>query len=167
MSKTDLRARPIFARTRDAIEAHLTMVFTALAVSRTVQNRTGLSFDASCAPSGHCARRPSKSTASRPPSHPRSAPPRPQSSTRCKPRPRGTKAFGPTQGLKPALVKPTVRRTESASCSRQVRNAGLLVVLPGYGAGSAPGSGDDECWSMRPAGDHPEPERMKTFATLR
>ena len=44
MSKTDLRARPIFARTRDAIEAHLTIVFTALAVSRTVQNRTGLSL---------------------------------------------------------------------------------------------------------------------------
>lgn len=44
MSKTDLAARPIFARTRDAIEAHLTVVFTALAVSRTVQNRTGLSI---------------------------------------------------------------------------------------------------------------------------
>ena len=44
MSKTDLAARPIFARTRDAIEAHLTIVFTALAVSRTVQNRTSLSI---------------------------------------------------------------------------------------------------------------------------
>jgi len=44
MSKTDLRARPIFARTRDAIEAHLTIVFTALAVSREVQNRSGLSL---------------------------------------------------------------------------------------------------------------------------
>ena len=44
MSKTDLAARPIFARTRDAIEAHLTIMFTALAVSRTVQNRTGLSI---------------------------------------------------------------------------------------------------------------------------
>ena len=44
MSKTDLQARPIFARTRDAIEAHLTIVFTALAVSRTVQDRTGLSI---------------------------------------------------------------------------------------------------------------------------
>ena len=43
MSKTDLRARPIFARTRDAIEAHLTVVFTALALSRVVQERTGLS----------------------------------------------------------------------------------------------------------------------------
>jgi len=42
MSKTDLRARPMFARTRDAIEAHLTIVFTALAVSREVQNRSGL-----------------------------------------------------------------------------------------------------------------------------
>ncbi len=44
MSKTDLRARPMFARTRDAIEAHLTIVFTALAVSREVQARTGLSL---------------------------------------------------------------------------------------------------------------------------
>ena len=44
MSKTDLAARPMFARTRDAIEAHLTIVFTALAVSRKVQNRTGLAI---------------------------------------------------------------------------------------------------------------------------
>jgi hypothetical protein len=44
MSKTDLAARPLFARTRDAIEAHLTIVFTALAMSLTVQNRTGLSL---------------------------------------------------------------------------------------------------------------------------
>ena len=44
MSKTDLRPRPLFARTRDAIEAHLTIVFTALAVSREVQNRTGLAI---------------------------------------------------------------------------------------------------------------------------
>ena len=44
MSKTDLAARPMFVRTRDAIEAHLTIVFTALAVSRTVQDRTGLSL---------------------------------------------------------------------------------------------------------------------------
>jgi hypothetical protein len=34
----------MFARTRDAIEAHLTVVFTALAVSRALQNRTGLSL---------------------------------------------------------------------------------------------------------------------------
>ena len=44
MSKTDLRARPMFVRTRDAIEAHLTIVFTALALSREVQNRTGLAI---------------------------------------------------------------------------------------------------------------------------
>jgi hypothetical protein len=37
MSKTDLRAKPMFQRTREAIEAHLTIVFTALAISRTVQ----------------------------------------------------------------------------------------------------------------------------------
>ena len=44
MSKTDLRARPIFHRTKDAIEAHLTIVFAALAVARLVQDRTGLSI---------------------------------------------------------------------------------------------------------------------------
>lgn len=44
MSKTDLRARPMFVRTRDAIEAHLTIVFTALAVSREVQHRSGLAI---------------------------------------------------------------------------------------------------------------------------
>jgi Transposase DDE domain len=44
MSKTDLRARPMFHHKRDAIEAHLTIVFTALAVSREVQTRTGLAI---------------------------------------------------------------------------------------------------------------------------
>lgn len=44
MSKTDLRARPMFHHTRDAIEAHLTIVFTALAVSREAQNRAGLAI---------------------------------------------------------------------------------------------------------------------------
>jgi hypothetical protein len=44
MSKTDLRARPMFSRTRDAIDAHLTIVFAALAVARTVQQRTGLAI---------------------------------------------------------------------------------------------------------------------------
>jgi len=44
MSKTDLAARPIFVRTRDAIEAHLTIVFTALAVAREAQDRTGLAI---------------------------------------------------------------------------------------------------------------------------
>ncbi len=44
MSKSDLRARPMFHYTRDAIEAHLTIVFTALAVSHAIQARTGLSI---------------------------------------------------------------------------------------------------------------------------
>jgi hypothetical protein len=44
MSKTDLRARPMFVRTRDAIEAHLTIVFTALAVARHLQQRTDVSI---------------------------------------------------------------------------------------------------------------------------
>jgi transposase len=44
MSKTDLDARPMFNRMRDAIEAHLTIVFTALAVSHAIQTRTGLAI---------------------------------------------------------------------------------------------------------------------------
>ena len=44
MSKGDLAARPLFARRRDAIEAHLTIVFTALAVAREIQNRSGLAI---------------------------------------------------------------------------------------------------------------------------
>ena len=40
MSKTDLRARPIFHHTKEAIEAHLTIVFTALAVARYLQHHT-------------------------------------------------------------------------------------------------------------------------------
>ncbi|MDO5535827.1 MAG: IS1634 family transposase [Propionibacteriaceae bacterium] len=44
MSKTDLRARPVFHHTREAIEAHLTIVFTALAISRHLQDVTGLSI---------------------------------------------------------------------------------------------------------------------------
>jgi hypothetical protein len=44
MSKTDLDARPMFNRVREAIEAHLTIVFTALAVSHCIQARTGLSI---------------------------------------------------------------------------------------------------------------------------
>lgn len=43
MSKTDLRARPMFHHTRDAIEAHLTIVFAALAVARHLQEVAGLS----------------------------------------------------------------------------------------------------------------------------
>jgi transposase len=44
MSKTDLAARPMFVRRRDAIEAHLTIVLTALAVARETQARTGLAI---------------------------------------------------------------------------------------------------------------------------
>ncbi len=44
MAKTDLRARPIFHRQRDSIEAHLTIVFAALAVSRYLQERSGVSI---------------------------------------------------------------------------------------------------------------------------
>jgi transposase len=44
MTKTDLKARPIFHHEREAIEAHLTVVFAALAVSRHLQQRSGVSI---------------------------------------------------------------------------------------------------------------------------
>ena len=44
MSKHDLRARPIYHRKRDSIEAHLTIVFAALAVTRFIEDRTGWSI---------------------------------------------------------------------------------------------------------------------------
>ena len=44
MAKSDLAARPMFHRVRESIEAHLTIVFAALAVSREAQTRTGLSI---------------------------------------------------------------------------------------------------------------------------
>lgn len=43
MAKSDLAARPIFHRTRDSIEAHLTIVFAAMAVSRWIEDATGWS----------------------------------------------------------------------------------------------------------------------------
>lgn len=44
MAKSDLQARPVFHRKRDSIEAHLTIVFTALAVARDLQARSGWSL---------------------------------------------------------------------------------------------------------------------------
>jgi len=44
ISKNDLAARPFFVRKEDSIEAHLTKVFAALAVSRAMQKRTGMAL---------------------------------------------------------------------------------------------------------------------------
>jgi len=44
MSKSDLKARPIFHHQKDAIEAHLTVVMAALAIGRTIEQQTGLSL---------------------------------------------------------------------------------------------------------------------------
>jgi len=43
MSKSDLQARPIYHHKRESIEAHLTIVFAALAVSRWIEAQTGWS----------------------------------------------------------------------------------------------------------------------------
>ena len=44
MSKHDLRARPVFHHTHDAIEAHLTVAMASLAVARYLQEATGISI---------------------------------------------------------------------------------------------------------------------------
>jgi hypothetical protein len=41
MSKHDLQARPVYHHTRESIDAHLTIVFTALAVSHWIERQTG------------------------------------------------------------------------------------------------------------------------------
>jgi hypothetical protein len=44
MSKHDLQARPIYHHTRESIDAHLTIVFAALAVSHYIERQTGWSI---------------------------------------------------------------------------------------------------------------------------
>lgn len=44
MTKSDLKARPVFHHRRDAIEAHLTVVFAALAITRHLTAATGVSI---------------------------------------------------------------------------------------------------------------------------
>jgi hypothetical protein len=44
MSKHDLQARPVYHRTRESIEAHLAVVFAALAITRLIEDRTGWSI---------------------------------------------------------------------------------------------------------------------------
>ncbi|MGP5412008.1 IS1634 family transposase, partial [Glutamicibacter ardleyensis] len=44
MTKSDLSARPVFHRDEDAIDAHLTVVFAALAIGRHLQERAGMSL---------------------------------------------------------------------------------------------------------------------------
>jgi hypothetical protein len=44
MSKSDLKARPIFHHKRDSIEAHLTIVLAALAIGKMIEHRTGISI---------------------------------------------------------------------------------------------------------------------------
>ena len=44
MSKHDLQARPIYHRTRDSIEAHLSVAFAAMAVSHWIEHQTGWSI---------------------------------------------------------------------------------------------------------------------------
>jgi hypothetical protein len=44
MAKSDLKARPIFLHKRDAIEAHMTIVFASLAISRRIKKLTGVSI---------------------------------------------------------------------------------------------------------------------------
>ena len=44
MSKSDLKARPVYHRIKDSIDAHLTIVMAAMAVGHELETRTGLSL---------------------------------------------------------------------------------------------------------------------------
>ena len=44
MAGSDLQVRPVYHSTRDSIEAHLTIVFAAMAVSRWIEHQTGWSI---------------------------------------------------------------------------------------------------------------------------
>jgi hypothetical protein len=68
MSKHDLQARPIYHHKRESIEAHLTIVLAALAVSRWIEDATASRSRNSSAPSA--ATTPSRSKQARTPSPP-------------------------------------------------------------------------------------------------
>ena len=44
MSKHDLQARPVYHHKRESIDAHLTIVFAALAISHWIEHQTGWSI---------------------------------------------------------------------------------------------------------------------------
>jgi len=44
MAKSDMWSRLIYHQNREAIEAHLTIVLTALAISRNIERKTGISI---------------------------------------------------------------------------------------------------------------------------
>ncbi|MCP4050985.1 MAG: hypothetical protein GY730_09805 [bacterium] len=44
MAKSDSKARPVYHRKRDSIEAHLTIVFAAMAISKSIESKTGISI---------------------------------------------------------------------------------------------------------------------------
>ena len=54
MSKHDLQARPVYHHQRDSIEAHLSIVFAALAVSRWIEAQTGWSIRKFVRTAGRC-----------------------------------------------------------------------------------------------------------------
>ena len=78
MSKSDLQARPIYHRKRDSIEAHLTIVFAALAVSRWIEHRqAGQSGNSSKPPAATAPSRSRPDGRPSPPPTPARRPPKP------------------------------------------------------------------------------------------
>lgn len=70
MANSDLKVKPIFHRTRDSIEAHLTIVFAALAIARYLQNRTGMSIKKIVRPLGPTPSSSTSTVTNSPPAHP-------------------------------------------------------------------------------------------------
>jgi len=111
MTKGDLRARPVFHHQREAIEAHLTVVFAALAVARHLQDAAGTSIKKIVQTLRTHAQRPSRSTVSASPSTPTS------------PTPPATSSSGSNQVTKRLARVRSGRRTLSAAARRSSRTA--------------------------------------------
>jgi hypothetical protein len=88
VAKSDLQARPIYHRTRDSIEAHLTIVFAALAAA--AGSSTGPAGQSGSSSRPHAATAPSRSR----PAPTSSPPPTPSPATCAPPSMRSTAPIG-------------------------------------------------------------------------
>ena len=108
MSKHDLQARPIYHHKRESIEAHLSIVFAALAISHWIEHQTGWSIKKFVQP--HAATAPCRSAPATTPSPQQTR--YPPNST--KPSPRSTHpAVHPatSAAARPTAMRPAAMRT--------------------------------------------------------
>jgi hypothetical protein len=128
MSKHDLQARPVYHRKRDSVEAHLTIVFAALAVSRWIEAQTGWSIRKFVKPPAATA--PSRS---RPDGRP-SPPPTPSPATSAKPLKPSPTAAEVRTSLSQLRSLRGNRCAPSEGLSCPPSSEGALPVLDGFGS---------------------------------